>query len=104
MIKKIYLKKAIKGFKEYDKIEESGKIFKKVNYYEKEEVPVQLTKEEAVDNAVEQLQESLYNNLTREAKIIDKIVTTKDESNGNIIVNVIFVVEQNIVDNNPVDY
>lgn len=104
MGKKIYLKKAIKGFKEYDKIEESGKIFKKVNYYEKEEVPVQLTKEEAVDNAVEQLQESLYNNLTREAKIIDKIVTTKDESNGNIIVNVIFVVEQNIVDNNPVDY
>ena len=65
---------------------------------------MQLTKEEAVDNAVEQLQESLYNNLTREAKIIDKIVTTKDESNGNIIVNVIFVVEQNIVDNNPVDY
>ncbi|MBU5455123.1 sporulation protein YqfD [Caproiciproducens sp. MSJ-32] len=102
--KKIYLKKAIKGFKEYDKIEESGKILKKVNYYEKEEVPVKLSKEEAVDNAVEQLQESLYNNLTREAKIIDKIVTTKDGEDGNIIVNVVFVVEQNIVDNNPVDY
>jgi len=102
--KKIYLKKAIKGFKEYDKIEESGKIFNKVNYYEKEEFPVRLTKEEAIDNAVKQLQESLYNNLTREAKIKDKIVTTKDEADGNVIVNVIFVVEQNIVDNNPVDY
>jgi similar to stage IV sporulation protein len=101
--KKIYLKKAIKGFKEYDKIEESGKILNKVNYFEKEEIEVKLSKEEAINKAVEELQESLYNNLTREAKVIDKIIKTKGGTNGNIIVNVAFVVEQNIVSNTPVD-
>lgn len=102
--KKIYLKKAIKEFEEYDKIEESGKIINKVNYFEKKEYPVQLSKEEAIDKAVKELEESLYSNLTREAKIIDRIISTSDSSDGNIVVNVVFVVEQNIVNNEPVEY
>ncbi|EEH98819.1 sporulation protein YqfD [Clostridium tertium] len=102
--KKIYLKKAIKDFEEYDKIEESGKIIKKANYFEKREIPVTYTKEEAIDSAVNELEESLYNNLTREAKVVDRIISTKDSSDGNIIVNVVFVVEQNIVNNEPIDY
>lgn len=102
--KKIYLKKTIKEFEEYDKIEESGKIINKVNYFEKKEYPVQLSKEEAIDKAVNELEESLYSNLTREAKIIDRIISTSDNSDGNIVVNVVFVVEQNIVNNEPVDY
>ncbi|GAA0108334.1 sporulation protein YqfD [Clostridium tertium] len=102
--KKIYLKKAIKDFEEYDKIEESGKIIKKANYFEKREFPVTYTKEEAIDSAVNELEESLYNNLTREAKVVDRIISTKDSSDGNIIVNVVFVVEQNIVNNEPIDY
>lgn len=102
--KKIYLKKAIKDFEEYDKIEESGKIIKKANYFEKREIPVTYTKEEAIDSAVNELEESLYNNLTREAKVVDRIISTKDSSDGNIIVNVVFVVEQNIVNNEPKDY
>jgi similar to stage IV sporulation protein len=102
--KKIYLKKAIKEFEEYDKIEESGKIINKVNYFEKKEYPVQLSKEEAIDKAVNELEESLYSNLTREAKIIDRIISTSDNSDENIVVNVVFVVEQNIVNNEPVDY
>lgn len=102
--KKIYLKKAIKGFEECDKIEESGKFINKVDYFEKKEFPVTYTKEEAIDNAVNELEESLYNNLTREAKVVDRIVSTKDGSDGNIIINVVFVVEQNIVNNEPVEY
>lgn len=102
--KKIYLKKAIKDFEEYDKIEESGKIIKKANYFEKREFPVTYIKEEAIDSAVNELEESLYNNLTREAKVVDRIISTKDSSDGNIIVNVVFVVEQNIVNNEPIDY
>lgn len=102
--KKIYLKKAIKDFEEYDKIEESGKIIKKANYFEKREIPVTYAKEEAIDSAVNELEESLYNNLTREAKVVDRIISTKDSSDGNIIVNVVFVVEQNIVNNEPIDY
>ena len=102
--KKIYLKKAIKDFEEYDKIEESGKIIKKANYFEKREFPVTYTKVYAIDSSVNELEESLYNNLTREAKVVDRIISTKDSSDGNIIVNVVFVVEQNIVNNEPIDY
>ncbi|MDV4150109.1 sporulation protein YqfD [Clostridium sp. AL.422] len=102
--KKIYLKKAIKGFVEYDKIEESGKLVTKVNYYEKKEFPIELSKEEIINNSVKALEESLYNNLTREAKIVDRIVTTKEDSNEGLIVNVVFIVEQNIVNNEPIDY
>jgi similar to stage IV sporulation protein len=102
--KKIYIKKAIKEFKDYDKIEESGKIITKINYYEKNEFPIELTKEEIVNNSVKELEESLYNNLTREAKIVDRIVTTKEDSEEDILVNVVFIVEQNIVDNEPIDY
>lgn len=102
--KKIYLKKAIKGFEVYDKIEETSKMLNKVIYFEKEEKEVKLSEEEAIEKAVKELQESLYNNLTREAKIKDKIVTTNKDNQGKITVNVVFVVEQNIVNNNPVPY
>lgn len=102
--KKIYLKKAIKDFDVYDKIEESSKLLNKIIYFEKAEKEVKLSEEEAAENAVQELQESLYNNLTREAKIKDKIVSTSKDSKGKITVNVIFVVEQNIVDNTPVPY
>lgn len=102
--KKIYIKKAIKDFKEYDKIEESGKIFTKINYYEKKEFPVELSREEIIDNSVKELEKSLYNNLTREAKIVDRIVSNKENSNNELVVNVVFIVEQNIVNNEPIDY
>ena len=102
--KKIYIKKAIKDFKDYDKIEESGKVFTKINYYEKKEFSVELTKEEIINNSVKELEESLYNELTREAKIVDRIITTKENSSDDIIVNVVFIVEQNIVNSEPIDY
>lgn len=102
--KKIYIKKAIKDFKDYDKIEKSGKVFTKINYYEKKEFSVELTKEEIINNSVKELEESLYNELTREAKIVDRIITTKEDSSDDIIVNVVFIVEQNIVNNEPIDY
>lgn len=101
--KKIYLKKAIKDFKHYDKIEESGKVFNKVIYFEREETPVKLSKEEAVENSIRELGESLLNELTREAVIVDKIVNTEEDGQGNLMVKVIFVVEQNIVDNTPIN-
>ena len=102
--KKIYLKKAIKDFGEYDKIEESGKIINKINYYEKKEIPIELTKEEIISNSINDLEKSLYNDLTREAKIIDRIVSTREDSEEELVVNVVFVVEQNIVNYDTVDY
>ena len=102
--KKIYIKKAIKDFKDYDKIEESGKIITNVDYYEKKEFPIELTEEEIINNSVKELEESLYNDLTREAKIVDRIVTTKKNSENDTLINVVFVVEQNILNSEPIDY
>lgn len=102
--KKIYLKKAIKDFVEYDKIEESGNVLNKVIYYEKGEVEVGITEDEAIQQAVEELEKSLLNTLTREAKIVDRMVNTNRDGNDNLIIDVVFVVEQNIVDNNPIEY
>ena len=102
--KKIYIKKAIKDFKEYDKIEESGKILTKVKYYEKTNQPIDKSKDELIDEAKNSLEESVYNILTREAKIVDRIVTVKDISEEEILINVVFVVEQNILSNEPIDY
>ncbi|MGG7212996.1 sporulation protein YqfD [Clostridium nigeriense] len=102
--KKIYIKKAIKDFKDYDKIEESRKLITKINYYEKNKFPIELTKEEIINNSVKVLEESLYNNLTREATIVDRIITTKEDSAEDILINVVFIVEQNIVNNEPIDY
>lgn len=102
--KKLYIKKAIKGFEEYDKIEQSGKILNKVVYFEREEKEIKLTKEEAIENSIKSLEESLLNELTREATIVDKIVKVDESSDGTIVVRVDFVVEQNIVDYNVIEY
>ena len=102
--KKIYLKKAIKDFKEYDRIEKSGKIFNEVVYYERIEKTVNLTEDEAEKIAIDNLEESLKNELTRDAKIQDKIITKQADGNGNLTIDVVFVVEKNIVNDVPVQY
>ena len=102
--RKIYLKKAIKGFKEYDKIEKSSNWLNKIYYHEKVEQDVVLSKEEATKIAEEELTKSLYTVLTREAKIIDKIINTKEGENGDIIIQIVYVVEQNILNDEPIEY
>lgn len=102
--KKIYIKKAIKDFEHYDKIEMSGKIFNKVLYYERVDKEVNLSEEIAVENAIYNLEKSLLNNLNRDAKIVDKIVDSKMQDEENLLVKVVFIVEQNIVSEKTVSY
>lgn len=102
--KKIYLKKAIKDFKEYDRIEKSGKIFNEVVYYERTEKEIELTEEEAEKNAIESLEESLKKDLTRDSMVVDKIVKKQLDNEGNLTIKVVFVVEKNIVNDIPVQY
>ena len=102
--KKIYLKKAIKGFEHYDKIEVSGKIFNKVLYYERVEKDISLSEEDAIENAVNDLEKSLLNELSRDAKIVDKLVDKEMKDQENMLINVVFVVEQNIVSEDTVSY
>lgn len=102
--KKIYLKKATKDFESYDKIEMSGKLFNKVLYYERVENEIVVTKEEAIEDSVSKLENSLLNDLNRDAKIIDKLLEEKIIDEENLLVNVVFVVEENIVSEETVDY
>lgn len=97
--KKIYLKKAINGFKSYDKIEESKYFFNNVTYFEKAEEDVNEDKDEAVKEAEERLTQSLKKYLSNDAKIIDNKLTVEDIGEGKIRVNLVFTVEQDIAEN-----
>ena len=102
--KKIYLKKAIKDFEHYDKIELSGKIFNKVLYYERVEKDINLSEDDAIENAIDSLEKSLLNDLSRDAKVVDKLVDKEMKDEENLLVKVVFVVEQNIVSEDTVSY
>ena len=102
--KKIYLKKAIKDFEHYDKIEVSGKMFNKVLYYERVEKDINLSEDDAIEKAINDLEKSLLNELSRDAKIVDKLVDKEMKDEENMLINVVFVVEQNIVSEDTVRY
>ena len=42
--------------------------------------------------------------LTRDSKVVDKIVKKQLDSDGNLTIKVVFVVEKNIVNDIPVQY
>ena len=98
------MKKAIKDFEQYDKIEKSGKIFNKVLYYERVEKEINLSQDEAIENSVKELENSLLNDLNRDAKIVDKLIDNEMQDEENLLVKVVFVVEQNIVSEETVGY
>lgn len=97
--KKIYLKKAINGFSNYDKIEEKNGFFNKITYFEKKGKAVSLDKDSTVNESTQKLEDSLKKTLSNDAKIIDKKVTVEDLNGGKILVKVIFTVEQDIARN-----
>ncbi|EKQ50328.1 MULTISPECIES: sporulation protein YqfD [unclassified Clostridium] len=99
--KKIYLKKAINGFDNYDKIEEKNGFFNKITYFEKKGKPVNLDKDTTVKESTQKLEDSLKKTLNNDAKIIDKKVTVEDINDGKILIKVIFTVEQDIARNIP---
>ena len=97
--KKIYLKKAINGFDNYDKIEERNGFFNQIIYFEKKGTSVNLDKDAAVKESAGKLENSLRKTLSNDAKIIDKKITAEDIMDGKILVKVIFTVEQDIARN-----
>ncbi|MCE5221845.1 MAG: sporulation protein YqfD [Clostridium sp.] len=97
--KKIYLKKAIKAFDSYDRIEEKKGFFNKTTYFEKKGKNINLDKDNTVKEATEKLQESLRKTLSNDAKIIDRKITVDDIKDGKILVKVVFTVEQDIARN-----
>ena len=93
-----------KDFKKYDKIEKSGKIFNEVIYYERVESTIEMTESEGVNLVLDTLEKSLSKDLKRDGKIIDKIVTKERVDDEYLNVKVVFVVEQNIVSDEVVEY
>ncbi|MDZ5252965.1 sporulation protein YqfD [Clostridium sp. LIBA-8841] len=96
MGKKIYLKKPTKEFAKYDKIESKGKFVNRNIYYEKIDNDIAEDKETIINNAVELMSKSINKEISKQAKIVDKIITTEDLGEGKIKLKVLFVVEQNI--------
>jgi len=94
--KKVYLKKAIKGFAYYDKIEETNGFFNKIIYFEKKGKIINLDRDNTVKDAKEKLEASLKKTLSNDSNIIDSKVTVEDVKEGTILVKVIFTVEQDI--------
>lgn len=97
--KKIYLKKAINEFDNYDKIEEKNGFFNKIIYYEKKGKTINLDRDTTVKESTEKLENSLKKTLSNDAKVIDKKITVDDIKDGKILVKVIFTVEQDIARN-----
>ena len=50
------------------------------------------------------LEKSLLNDLSRDAKIVDKLIDKEMKDDENLLVKVVFVVEQNIVSDDTVSY
>ena len=73
-------------------------------YYERIEEDINLSENDAIESAVNQLEKSLLNELSRDAKIVDKLVDKEMKDEENLLVNVVFVVEQNIVSEDTVNY
>ena len=82
----------------------SGKIFNKVLYDERVENDINLSEDDAIENAIDSLEKSLLNDLSRDAKVVDKLVDKEMKDEENLLVKVVFVVEQNIVSEDTVSY
>jgi similar to stage IV sporulation protein len=94
--KKIYIKKPIKTFKEYDKIEKKGKILSEEVYYEKALKNIDKSKEDIIESAVNELCKSTMEGVGNEAKFVKKIVSTENVGEGKVKLNVVFIIQQDI--------
>lgn len=93
--KKIYLKKSINNFDKYDRIENKGLNFTKETFYELKDVEIKLNEEEEIDKAETELVNMINLDLSKDMKVIDKIVEKNPMSNGCEI-RVVIICEENI--------
>lgn len=92
---KIYLKKSLNRFANYDKIEDNNRLLKKEVYFETKSEPFSLETEKVVKDNVDEMYTSTLKNLDKSAKIIDKIQEIEQKENS-VRIRVVFIVEQNI--------
>lgn len=79
---KIYLKKSINKFDKYDRIENKGLNFIKETFYELKDVEKDLNQEEEINKAENEMVNKINLNLSKNVKILDKIVEKDPIENG----------------------
>lgn len=98
--KRIYLKKSLNKFNNYDKIIINKTIFVREIYYELKTVEIKNSYEERVNDTVQQLYEDIEKNLDKSVKITDKIIDKK-KINNNIQVRLLVIGEEDIGESVP---
>lgn len=93
--KKIYLKKSVNKFDKYDRIENKGLNFTKETFYELKDVEKDLNEDEEISKAENELVNKINLNLSKDVKIIDKIMEKTPTTNGCEI-RVVLTCEENI--------
>ncbi|MEQ8156295.1 MAG: sporulation protein YqfD [Clostridiaceae bacterium] len=94
--KKIYIKKSVKTYDDYDKIEFKGNFINNEIYYEIKEKEIYVDRDLAVKNTVDKARESVLKEIDKDTKIDKEIIDVYEGDPGKIIIKVVFVVKQDI--------
>lgn len=93
--KKIYLKKSINKFQNYDKIIDDKHFIKKEVYYEVKPKEFKLNTNQVIEETLNKLNNSILLKLNKSVKVVDKIIDTKVDGD-NCIVRLVIVAEENV--------
>lgn len=93
--KKIYLKKSLNKFTNYDKIIDDKGYIKREVYAETKAVDFSLDKKQLEDRTVEDLSKKTMESLDKSAKLKDKIIES-EQSGDNLKIRVVIIVEIDI--------
>jgi similar to stage IV sporulation protein len=93
--RKIYLKKTLNKFENYDRIEDNKKLLKKEVFYETKPKEFNLDRGSVVKEVVDAMYTATIESLDKSAKIVDKIENV-EPIKDSIRIRVVFVVRQNI--------
>jgi similar to stage IV sporulation protein len=93
--KKIYIKKTLDIFSQYDKIESTRFLINKDMFYEVKKKEFILDKESVIQSTLENMEKKTMEGLNKSVKLRDKLVET-EAVGDNIRITVVFVIEQDI--------
>lgn len=94
--KKIYLKKPIKTYKDYDKIEVKDNFIKSEVYYEVSEKELNLNEDEVKLDVLNKSREAVLKEIDKKDTIVQEIQDVENIGDGKIIIKNKFIVEQDI--------
>jgi similar to stage IV sporulation protein len=93
--KKIYIKKTLNMFPQYDKIESTRFLINRELFYEIKKKEFVLDKETVTQATIENMEKKTMESLDKSVKLIDKLIET-EEVGDNLRIRVVFVIEQDI--------